>query len=57
MEAAMPTVSIALVKESNRRLSAELNNTVVARSSKLSQEAINTLMKKAFLRLTRSGGL
>jgi hypothetical protein len=49
----MPNVSIALVKESNRLLTSAAKKTVAARSSKLSQETINNLMKKAFMRLSR----
>jgi hypothetical protein len=49
----MPNVSIALIKESNRILSSAAKKSVTARSSKLSQDTINSLMKKAFVRLTR----
>jgi hypothetical protein len=49
----MPDVSIALIRESNRLLSAAAKKPVVPRSSILSQEAINTLMRRAFISLTR----
>lgn len=49
----MPNVSIAQIRESNRLLSSATKKTVEARSSRLSQEAINTLLKKAFISLTR----
>lgn len=49
----MPTVSIALIRESNRLLSTAAKQNVVARSAKLSQEAINQLMQQAFLRLNQ----
>ena len=49
----MPNVSIALIKQSNKILSSGVKKIVTARSSKLSQDAINGLMKKAFVRLSR----
>jgi len=49
----MPNVSIALVKESNKRLSSTSKKDVVARSSKLSKETINDMMKRAYERLSR----
>lgn len=49
----MPNVSIALVKESNKRLSSPAKKDVVARSSKLSKETINDMMKRAYERLSR----
>lgn len=49
----MSNVSIALIKESNKLLSAAAKKTVAARSSKLSSDNINNLMKKAFDRLAR----
>lgn len=49
----MPNVSIALIKESNKMLRASAKKAVVDRSSKLSPETINDMMKKAFNRLAR----
>lgn len=49
----MPDVSIALIKESNKRLSSASRKNVVAWSSKLSKETINGMMKRAFERLSR----
>ena len=49
----MPTVSIALIKQSNKMLASGTRKTVTARSSKLSSDAINSLMKKAYERLAR----
>lgn len=53
LEVFMPYVSIALVKESNKRLSSTAKKDVVARSSKLSKETINGMMKRAYERLSR----
>ncbi|MGA8133274.1 MULTISPECIES: hypothetical protein [Pseudomonas] len=49
----MPNVSIALVKESNKRLSSPARKDVIARSSKLSKETLNDMMKRAYERLSR----
>lgn len=49
----MSNVSIALIKESNKMLSSTARKAVAARSSKLSSDNINNLMKKAFDRLAR----
>ncbi len=49
----MPNVSIALIKESNRMLSTRAKKAVADRSSKLSPETINNMMRKAFSRLSR----
>lgn len=49
----MPNVSIALIKQSNRMLASGAKKAITARSSKLSQDTINSLMKKAFGRLAR----
>ncbi|HCI1891365.1 TPA: hypothetical protein NOS95_001919 [Pseudomonas aeruginosa] len=49
----MSNVSIALIKESNKMLSASAKKVVAARSSKLSSDTINSMMKKAFNRLSR----
>jgi ribonuclease I len=49
----MPDVSIALVRESNKRLSSSAKKEVLARSSKLSKETINAMMKRAYERLSR----
>lgn len=53
LEVVMPNVSIALVKESNKRLSSTTKREVVARSSQLSKETINDMMKRAYERLSR----
>ena len=47
----MPTVSIALIKESNKRLASSSKRAVADRSSKLSREMLNEMMKRAFERL------
>ncbi|MGY2199270.1 hypothetical protein [Pseudomonas gingeri] len=49
----MPNVSIALVKEINKRLASPASRNVAARSSRLSQQAINAMLKKAYDRLNR----
>jgi hypothetical protein len=49
----MPTASIALVRESNKRLSCHEQKNIVARSSGFSKDTINDMMKKAYQRLTR----
>nr|WP_314490846.1 hypothetical protein [uncultured Pseudomonas sp.] len=49
----MHNVSIALIKESNKMLSTSAKKSVATRSSKLSADTINNLMKKAFNRLSR----
>jgi len=53
LEIVMPNVSIALVKESNKRLSSPARKDVIARSSKLSKETLNDMMKRAYERLSR----
>lgn len=49
----MPDVSIALIKESNKRLSTSGRTPLTTRSSRLSKEAINAMMKRAYERLSR----
>jgi hypothetical protein len=49
----MPKATIALVKESNRKLVSFASGNVVARASNLPRETISDLMKKAFERLGR----
>ncbi|MBS9759841.1 MULTISPECIES: hypothetical protein [Pseudomonas] len=48
----MPNVSIALIKQSNKLLSNGAKKPAATRSSKLSHNAINGLMQKAFGRLS-----
>lgn len=49
----MPDVSIAIIKESNKRLSSNGRKDVIPRSSKLSKDTINAMMKRAYERLIR----
>lgn len=49
----MPIVSIALIRESNRRLSSADRKNVVAWSAYLSKDTINQMMKRAYERLSR----
>lgn len=49
----MHKVSIALIRESNKMLSSVSSKKVTERTSNLTKEAINTLMKKAYERLGR----
>lgn len=52
-EILMPIVSIALIRESNRRLSSADRKNVVAWSAYLSKDTINQMMKRAYERLSR----
>ncbi|WPO99408.1 hypothetical protein SFA35_22860 [Pseudomonas sp. HR96] len=52
-EFTMPLVSIALVRESNKRLSSADRKSLVAWSAHLTKDAINQMMKRAYERLTR----
>jgi UDP-N-acetylglucosamine:LPS N-acetylglucosamine transferase len=49
----MPTASIDLVKRSNAKLLNRSGAAVVSRSSSLTQEMLNSFLKKAFLRLQK----
>ncbi|WP_158659569.1 hypothetical protein [Pseudomonas sp. PONIH3] len=49
----MPKVSIAMIKESNKMLSSFSSKKVTARTSNMSKEVINSIMKKAYERLAR----